>query len=1115
MFDIFQYSQQNLLMIGVYNPWLVGLSVLVAIFSAFCAFYFATQTRYRASCGFARRLTLFSGSVALGCGIWAMHFIGMLAFNLCTQVDYEPGTTLISMLPSVLASWVVLGILTERRLSRTRLLQGGVLMGAGIGAMHYTGMAAMDMAPVLKYDPLYFALSILVAVALATLALWFRFGLIHYTGKQISHLKLNLISSVVLGCAIAGMHYMGMVAARFVQPAGGVLLDPGVSPSATLAVSIAAITVVITLMILGGNLLLMYQEISSRSQRNEKRLHTIMDTALDGIVSINGQGLITSANKAVEKLLGWEVNDLLGRNVDVLVPQPYRSEHDGYISRYLQTGEAKIIGTGRRVQAQHKDGSLVPIHLGIGHSVLNGEDLFVAFISDIRQQVKMEQDLQENEAKFRSLIGNIPGAGYRCLNTDTWPMIYISDAVRDITGYAPEAFMLPDPQISLADLIDDDHIDHLQIPSEDRTGFHFEYRITTRSGEKRWLLDSGIYVEDKHNPGQGWLDGFIMDITEHKQLVAELEASKAEAEASVAAKSAFLANMSHEIRTPMNAIIGFSDVLMREGLSFTQQRHVLTINSSAKSLLHLLNDILDSAKLEKGKLQLEYSDFSLSEQVDIVISTLWVQARKQQLGLDISMDPKLQEYYYGAPERIRQVLMNLVGNAIKFTETGKVRVSTELVNEGGEKQPSEVAFVVTDTGIGIPADHLDSIFEPFTQADASMSRRFGGTGLGTTISKQLVELMGGRIGITSEPGKGTEVRFVLPLQPGEAVAAINEQAAAELPPLHVLVADDIAQNRELLRLMLERDGHEVVLVPDGAEAVQALAVGRFDVILMDVQMPTMDGLEATRKIRKLEKTEQREPVPIVALTASVLEEDRLASQAAGMDGFASKPVDYPQLTREIARVTGHLPAEAEAEAAAAGLALTAEPSQLLNMEKGVLLWGSESAYLQEVARFLEGQGVQADMEMLLDDMPLLAAKAHALKGVSGNLAMPALMKNYARLEVAAQQEQPAECQRILDQLSELRAVALNELQQHQQIVAEQVENAGCISFAQMLPMVDQLIEAAQHGELDDALLTQLYVGCDASVSQQVGAIKNAFDDFDFEGALAHLKSLHASLSAEL
>jgi PAS domain S-box-containing protein len=1099
--QLFEHPADPLLLFGNYDLSLVALSFLIAVFASAMAMQVTAQA-VSVSKNSLRLMMLGSGSIALGGGVWSMHFIGMLAFELCTEVSYHFGLTALSMLPSIAASWVALDLISKRRINAPQLLLGGLLMGAGIGTMHYAGMAAMQMSVALRYDLPMFLLSILVAVVLAILALWIRFGLKRF---NLAPHWLTLLSSLVMGAAISSMHYTGMAAARFVPPPG-FQPDPqaGEMPL-VLAMAITFTTLMISSLVVAINLLLKYREASALAKVSESRLLAMMDTAVDGIVTINTQGLILGVNKAAEHIFGWTAAELMHKNVNILTPAAIRPDHDSYLSNYLTTGIAKIIGIGRDVEAVHKNGHAVPVRLAIGHAKLPDGDIFVAFITDISSRLQMEQALKENEAKFRSLIGNIPGAAYRCLYSENWEMVFISDAIESISGYPASDFMLPDPKRSWMDGIHPEDKSQLQALEFFQHSFQLEYRVIHRNGSVHWVLEQGEAV--RNQTGEiVWIDGFIMDISQRKQMEVELLEAKNKAELAAESRSAFLANMSHEIRTPMNAIIGFSDLLMSSPLSAEQKKHLATIHGSAHSLLHLLNDILDSAKLEKGKLELELQDFSLPAVLDAVVSTLWIQARKKQLELRLELDPQLGEFYHGAPDRLRQVLTNLIGNAIKFTEQGSVLVKVAPTAQ------QQLKFSISDTGIGIAADRLPHIFDAFTQADASMSRRFGGTGLGTTISKQLVELMGGQISVESTEDVGSCFEFCLPLKAGKAIVAAQQGYIPALPALKVLIADDIQQNLELLTLLLQRAGHQVTAVTDGIEAVQAVQQHCFDLVLMDIQMPQLDGLKACQQIRQWEQAAARPILPIIALTASVLDEDKTAAKEAGMQGFASKPIDFAALCFEIAQV---LQIEVQEPLSLQSQVTTTD--QLLNLPKAMQLWGNLAAYLPQLQLFLQQQLVQLQSCTLLlqqGNFQTVQQQAHAIKGVSANLALDPLSKVCAELEQAARQQQTARCSELLEKI--LQCWPKFEAEYHklltEQPVAEQSQSA-VFNQQQLMALLSQLQQSLTRHELDDQTIEQLsyYSG---SHQQFLFMLLDAVNDFDFNKALQLLEQLKQQLAEE-
>ncbi|ADH86038.1 ATP-binding protein [Desulfurivibrio alkaliphilus] len=391
---------------------------------------------------------------------------------------------------------------------------------------------------------------------------------------------------------------------------------------------------------------------------------------------------------------------------------------------------------------------------------------------------------------------------------------------------------------------------------------------------------------------------------------AELRKANARLEESSRLKSEFLANMSHELRTPMNAITGFAQLLADTSLDTTQQEYCRTIRQSSATLLALINDILDLAKIEAGRLELEIVAFDLDELLESVAAMFSLSIREKGIAIQVRRDQGLPRAYLGDSHRLRQVLTNLVGNAVKFTESGGVELLVESVAPPeAARQEQWLRFVVRDSGIGIPPHRLEAIFEKFTQADGSTTRRFGGTGLGLAICRQLVELMGGRIEVESLEGQGSCFSFTIGLSAVEAADLAAAPAPAAPAPgrwpeaggRRVLLVEDNPVNQRLASLMISKQGCEVAVAADGLEALARLREEKFDLVLMDVQMPRLDGLAATREIRLIEKDLERRgeyaslaggrgPIRIVGLTAHARSEDEQACYAAGMDDFLSKPI---------------------------------------------------------------------------------------------------------------------------------------------------------------------------------------------------------------------------------
>lgn len=652
------------------------------------------------------------------------------------------------------------------------------------------------------------------------------------------------------------------------------------------------------------------KRLAAQVSLQEAHLRAVVDSAVEGIITADESGRIQSFNAAAARIFGYEVGEVLGQNLSMLMPAEDGDRHDDYIARYLEGGEPHVIGRGRQVEGARKDGSRFPLFLAVSEVASGDKRTFVGVLRDLTEQQQAAAALRESERRFRNIVDNALDA---VITIDAAGRVLVwNSQAEEIFGWSA-AQMLGN---ELAEWI---------VPEDLRQAHRdgLARAVVTGTGP---VLNRRVEIEGLHRDGHRFpielsvtplssgeephFSAFVRDITERKRVEAELHAAKEAAEVANEAKSRFLAIMSHEIRTPLNPIIGLTGLLLDMELGETQQKFVRQIRDSGMLLLQRINDILDFSRIEAGRIELESVDFDLRQSVQQVRELFQHEAEDKRLQLVLEIATDAPHFVRGDPGRLQQVFTNLVANALKFTERGVVR----LIVGGAQAIDSRlcVRFEVVDTGIGIASDRVANLFDPFTQADASTTRRYGGSGLGLAIAKELVSLMGGEIGVESQPGGGTRfwftVRFSLAesVQPAPRLADLAPRGphSGEAASLRVLVAEDNPTNQEVAVLMLERLGHRVDVVGDGREAVAAFARAPYDVILMDCQMPEVDGFEATRQIRALGG--RGAEVPIVAMTAFAARGDRERCLAAGMTGYVSKPILKQELGAALAPYTAAL-----------------------------------------------------------------------------------------------------------------------------------------------------------------------------------------------------------------
>jgi PAS domain S-box-containing protein len=699
----------------------------------------------------------------------------------------------------------------------------------------------------------------------------------------------------------------------------------------------------------------------------------------------NAEGGIRFVNRAARDFFGTSYDQVEGGKWQLLL---HPDDAPGYVTAFQRSvREHTPFRTEGRVRRADGEWRWVAT---IAEPRISPDGEFLGHVGlspDITERKQTEQALQRSEEKFRQLAENIREV-FWMMNATANQLLYVSPAYEQVWGRTCES-IYRDP-MSWTEAIHPDDLEqaHLTFAAQIQgKPVESEYRIRTPDGQEKWIRDRAFPIRDEG--GQiVRVVGIAEDITERKRYEAELIRAREGADAANRAKSCFLANMSHEIRTPMNGVLGMVQLLQLTDLTGEQLEYVNVAQSSGRALLALIDDILDLSKIEARKIALENLSVNLEDTVHEVAQALRPQATAKGLLMQERVSPDIPPFLRGDPRRLRQVLSNLVANAVKFTERGEITVEAALEGQGAGT--AMVRFTITDTGIGIRPNQAAGLFSPFTQADASTTRKYGGTGLGLAISKQLVELMGGTIGVESREGYGSTFWFTAVLEleaPGRQPASratdahmgpCNANVAAR--PARILVAEDNSTNRHVALAQLRKLGYEARAVHNGAEAVEEVRGGGYDLVLMDCQMPVMDGIEATRRIR------QSTGIPIVAMTAHAMPGDRDRYLGEGMDDYLAKPVELKQLADVVAK---WLPGQHTGDTAPLRKAIPqaeaifdAETLMRRLMGDRQIAGGALKGFLDDFPRQLNTLRQRLDEA----DAPGARSQAHQIKGAAATVA---------------------------------------------------------------------------------------------------------------------------------
>ena len=834
----------------------------------------------------------------------------------------------------------------------------------------------------------------------------------------------------------------------------------------------------------------------------EKELKNQIDLSNKNIIisSTDVYGNITSASQAFCEISGFSLEELIGQNHRIVRHPDMPKELYNDLWTKLKNEES----WNGEIKNRKKDGGYYWVEATIS-PIYNLEEELVGYTA-IRKDITKEKEIEEAQ--------RLANMGNWVIDIESGKVVFSKEMYR-IYEMEENSYINKDIFINFIEAKDLDRVVNTINESIEnkKEEFQLEFDIRTKKNNKKSIFSQAEIEFDSGNKPLKIL-GVNLDITKRKEIEKQFQNAKIEAEQASIAKGEFVANMSHEIRTPMNAILGFTSLALKSpNLSDDVKTHLLKSKSSADGLLSIINDILDFSKIESQKLSLEEIGFNLKNLLLEIIEILEMNANKKGIGLYLKIE-NISDCYIGDPYRLKQVLINILGNAIKFTQKGSVTLKVTLKRK-------LVSFSITDTGIGMSEEQVETIFEPFMQADTSTVRKFGGTGLGTVISKQLVTLMNGNIKVKSELGKGSNFTVCVPLQETECDSSCvyndnNDEILVETKRLfNILLAEDNDLNAELVLLNLgEEIGHKITWVKNGLEVIKEYKNNKdkYDLILMDIHMPLMDGMKATKEIRKLEREDEH--ITIIALTASVTHEEQKSTLLNGMDGFALKPLILEDLIKEMEEtvplgfgkenlkvIKNNLVDQSKLEFV----------KDIANIKKALKVWRSEDKYIEALIRFKNNHinNAQEIKEFISNnDWESAERITHTLKGLS--LGLDELHDRADEVHEQIKNREKDINVTYLDNTIKTIAEAISKLK-----TEKKSEIINKISKEDLIPKITQLINLLDSGECKDELFEEIRTNLKKRIKEDtLHSLYTAIDEFDYELAIEILREILKMIKKE-